>query len=287
LRVRSPDLALLKQLSTNSETYRDPLAHIDWRTLDGSGFWLPEAALSLYGLAEYVTLGVAVRQRLSHYEFVNVMCCGLWLERAFLQRISRQLDARLPRAEYEFYLHELREEAGHSLMFLKAMRASGLALPEDAWRAPRLADWLARHAPAGGAGFWLAMVIGEEVPDKFNRYVRSEAAAVQPAIAQICALHAMDEARHIAAARSRLDACLQDRPAWHRAVLALAMNALLRQIVDVFYLPPARFYELAGLTHGRWWRAMAARNPTHRRFVAQQLAPTLRMLEGYGLQARL
>ena len=62
------------------------------------------------------------------------------------------------------------------------------------------------------------------------------------------------------------------------------INAILRQIIDVFYLPPARFYELAGLTHGRWWRARAARNPTHRHFVAQCLAPTLRMLEGYGLK---
>ena len=285
--MRSPDLALLKQLATNSEVYRDPLAHIDWRALDGSGCWMPEPALSLYGLAEYATLAAGVKQRLSQYEFVNVMCCGLWLERAFLQRISRRLDARLPRAEYEFSLHELREEAGHSLMFLKAMRAGGLALPEDAWRAPGLADWLARHAPAGGAGFWLAMVIGEDVPDKFNRYVRSEAGAVHPAIAQICTLHAMDEARHIAASRSRLEACLRGCPAWRRAVLAAVMNALLRQIVDVFYLPPARFYELAGLTHGRWWRALAVCNPTHRHFVAQQLAPTLRMLEGYGFRASL
>ena len=285
--MRSPDLALLRQLSANSEIYRDPLAHIDWHALDCSGFWLPEPALSLYGLAEYATLGADVKRRLSHYEFVNVMCCGLWLERAFLQRVSRRLDAQLPRVEYEFFLHELREEAGHSLMFLKAIRASGLALPEDAWRAPRLANWLARHALAAGAAFWLAMVIGEDVPDKFNRYVRSEPAAVHPTIAQICTLHVIDEARHIAAARSRLEAALRQRPGWRRAALTPVMNLLLRQIVEVFYLPPARFYELAGLTHGRWWRAMAANNATHRHFVAQQLAPTLRMLEGYGLKPKL
>jgi hypothetical protein len=135
--------------------------------------------------------------------------------------------------------------------------------------------------------FWLAMVIGEDVPDKFNRYVRTEAAAVHPTVAQICTLHVIDEARHIAAARSRLEAILKNRSAWYRASLVPLVNLLLKQIIDVFYLPPARFYELAGLTHGRWWRSMAARNRTHRHFVAQCLAPTLRMLEGYGLKVRL
>jgi hypothetical protein len=100
-------------------------------------------------------------------------------------------------------------------------------------------------------------------------------------------LHVIDEARHIAAARSRLESVLRDRSSGYRASLSLLMNLLLRQIIDVFYLPPARFYELAGLTHGRWWRALAARNPTHRHFVARCLAPTLRMLEGYGLRPKL
>ena len=285
--VTGADLLLLRQLSENSSAYRDPLTHVDWRGLRANAFWVPEPALSLYGLPEYETLNLAVRQRLSHYEFVNVMCCGLWLERTFLQRVSRRLDAALARAEYEFFLHEMREEAGHSLMFLKAIEASGLELPEGAWRAPRCADWLARHAPAGSALFWLAMVIGEDVPDKFNRYVRTESAAIHPTVAQICTLHVIDEARHIAAARSRLESALRHRSRCYRASLVPVMNLLLRQIIDVFYLPPARFYELAGLTHGRWWRARAARNPTHRHFVAQCLAPTLRMLEGYGLKPGL
>lgn len=283
--MHNPDLALLRQLAANSETYRDPLAHVEWRSLDCGRFWLPEPALSLYGLAEYATLSADVKRRLSHYEFVNVMCCGLWLERVFLQRISRRLDARLPRPEYEFFLHELREEAGHSLMFLKAIRASGLALPEDAWRAPRVAGALARYAPAGGAVFWLAMLLGEDVPDKFNRYVRTESRNVHPVIGQICTLHAIDEARHIAAARSGLETALRHRSRWELATLAPVVTLLLRQIVEVFYLPPARFYGLAGLTHERWWRGMAAQNPTHRQFIARQLAPTLRMLERYGLRA--
>jgi len=133
--MQNADLALLRQLSGNSGPYRDPLAAIDWSRLDVTSFWLPEPALSLYGLPEYDTLAVDVRQRMSQYEFINVIHTGLWLESVFVQRVSRRLDATLPRAEYEYFLHELREEAGHSLMFLKAIEASGLALAPGAWRA--------------------------------------------------------------------------------------------------------------------------------------------------------
>ena len=96
--MQNADL-LLKQLSENSRAYRDPLAAIDWPSLAQDGYWLPEPALSLYGLAEYDTLAEGVKRRLSQYEFINTLCCGLWLESLFLQRLSRRLTGALPRAE--------------------------------------------------------------------------------------------------------------------------------------------------------------------------------------------
>jgi hypothetical protein len=285
--MQNADLPLLRQLSDNSSHYRDPLTAIEWAQLDTHSFWLPEPALSLYGLPEYATLAPDVRQRLSQYEFINVMQAGLWLESLFLQRLSRRLTPELPRAEYEYFLHELREETGHSLMFLKAIEVSGLQLPEHAWRAPLLADFLARHAPTSGALFWLAMVIAEDIPDTFNRHLRNHADAVNPVVGQICTLHVIDEARHIAAARSKLDAALSRASSLQRALLNPLMNLLLRQFVDVFYLPPARFYELAGLTHGKWWRRLAKNNAVHCAFVHQRLAATLRVLEAYNLKPEI
>lgn len=282
----SVNTALLRQLSSNSAPYRDPLALIDWAALDRDGYWLPEPALSLYGLPEYETLSDAVKRRLSQYEFINVMQCGLWLEGVFLQRLARRLRPALPRAEYEYLLHELREEAGHSLMFLKAIEAGGLPLPANAWRAPRLPGALARGLPGGGAMFWLAMVIGEDVPDKFNRFVRQHAERVSPAVRQILTAHIVDEARHIALARGQLESRLQACGTGRRALLGVAARLLVGQMASVFYFPPASFYELAGLTRGAVWRRSALKNPARRRFVAQCLAPTLRMLEGYGLRAK-
>jgi hypothetical protein len=274
----TPNDPLLRQLSEASRRYRDPLAAVDFSRLDARDWWLPEEALSVYGLPEYTTLADAVKRRLSQYEFINVMCMGLWLESLFMERISRRLVPGLPRSQHEYFLHEVREEAGHSLMFLAAIEASGLAVPAVAWRPPLLPDLLGRRAPANGALFWLAAVIGEDVPDKFNRYVRRRSADINPAVTQICALHVMDEARHIAAARTHLDAVLAQAGKFKRSALAALSRALLARMAAAFYYPPAMFYELAGLAHGGRWSEAALGNAVHRDFVARQLAPTRRML---------
>ncbi len=283
--MQNADHALLQQLSENSRQYRDPLAAIDWARLDADSFWLPESALSLYGLAAYEDLAPDVRRRLSQYEFINVMCAGLWLERVFMQRLSQRLSARLPRAEYRYFLHEMREEAGHSLMFLRAIEAAGLEVPATAWRPPRVADWLARRAPAGGALFWAATVVAEDVPDKFNRHLRATD-GVHPAVRDICTVHCIDEARHIAAARAQLEAALSALPRPVPALLSPLLRLLVRQYAQVFYLPPPQFYALSGLTHGERWRRMALRNPARQAFVRERLAPTLHLLEGCGFRLR-
>jgi hypothetical protein len=234
---------------------------------------------------EFDALAPDVRQRLSQYEFVNVMHCGLWLEGIFLQRMSRRLWPGMPREEHEYLLHELREEAGHSLMFLRAIEAGGLSLPDGSWRAPRVASALGRFAPAGSGLFWLAMMIGEDVSDKFNRYVRSQSDAINPAVRQICALHVVDEARHISAARRKLESALAGAGVMRRQLLSAAARLLLWQMARAFYFPPARFYVLAGLGSESDWRRAALRNSARRQFVAERLAPTVRALESCGLDA--
>lgn len=281
--MRTADHALLEQLSENSRRYRDPVAAIDWSLLDSAGFWLPEPALSLYGLPEYEVLAADVRRRLSQYEFIHVMHAGLWLERVFMQRVSRLLAANLPETAYEYFLHEMREEAGHSLMFLRAIRSSGLEVPADCWRAPWFIDWLARRAPATGALFWAATVIAEDVADKFNRHLKGSP-GINPAVREICTVHCIDEARHIAAARVQLETALLRLPAFSMRALNPLVRLLFRQYAGLYYTPPQRFYELAGLTHGEVWRRLAQRNPARRAFVSDRLAPTARMLEGYGFR---
>lgn len=277
------DSPLLQQLSNNSTPYRDPLTSLDWEALDTRDYWLPPQAISICGLPEFATLNDDIKRRLSQYEFINVILCGLWLESIFIDRLGSALAAGVSAAQRTYLLHEIREEAGHSLMFLKLIEASGLPLPERIWRRPRLSDAAGRRLPVTGPLFWLATAIGEDIPDKFNRYVRQHGGdQVNPVVRQMCTLHIVDEARHVAYAREQLESHLARSGSLRRRWLNIALNLLLGQLALRFYFPPAEFYELAGLTRGAWWRRAARADPQRREFVRERMAPTVRMLEHYG-----
>jgi P-aminobenzoate N-oxygenase AurF len=278
---------LLEQLSSNSNPYRDPLRCLPWESLSQEGWWLPESAVSLYGLAEYQALPQSVRQRLSQHEFVAFIQAGLWLEAVFMERLSRHLH-HATGAEHAYCLHEIREEAGHSLMFLTLMDKSGVRTPAAWHRPPFLGRWLGRRAPFNGLLFWLAVVVGEEASDKMNRHIRTRPQGeVHPLIREMCTLHVMDEARHIAYTRSALDAVLAKAGPARKRLLSPVLNRLVSQFARLFYLPHAGVYELAGLAPGSRWRELARRNPERRAFIRHCLSPTLHLLEEHGFRSRL
>lgn len=281
------ELSLLEQLSTNSSPYHDPLLRLNWDALDTAAYWLPPAAISLHGTREYDALPEATRIHLSQYEFTGFIQAGLWLEAIFIERLSRNLKHTQSAQELAYYLHEIREESGHSLMFLKLMEKGGLRLP-GVWRnRPRMADFLGRHAPINTTLFWLAVTIGEEVPDKLNRYIRIHGeTGVDPLIRQMCTLHVIDEARHIAHARSALDQSLARTSTLHKKLLTPVINLLIHQFVTTFYLPQTDVYELAGLNPGQQWREIARRNPARREFIQKCLNPSLNLLRGYGFAVK-
>lgn len=278
------ETSLLQQLSINSDPYHDPLTRLNWDTLSCDDYWLPERALSLYGLPEYSALSEAARRRLSQYEFIGFIQAGLWLEGIFIERLGKTLKTTELAAEQAIYLHEIREEAGHSLMFLKLMEKSGLTLPSEPKKPPRFSDFMGRHAPADSVLFWLAVVVGEEIPDKLNRYIRTARDEINPLIREMCTLHIIDEARHIAHARSALEAGLSDTGQFSKRLLAPVVRILVRQFIETFYLPRAQVYELAGLTPGLAWRDRARRNPERTSFIRQNINPTLVLLERHGFR---
>lgn len=281
------ETSLLQQLNINSDPYHDPLSQLDWTALDTAGYWLPQSAISLHGIPEFDALPELTRQRLSHYEFIGFIQAGIWLEGMFLERLGKTLKKTGSLAEYAYQLHEIREEAGHSLMFLRLMEKSGLHLPARWLYRPRFADLMGRHAPANSTLFWLAVVIGEEVPDRLNRHVRHHIdEPVNPLIRQMCTLHIVDEARHIAHARNALDRSLADCRRLEKILLNPLINLLLKQFVRTFYLPKAEVYELAGLTPGKRWRDLARANPVRRAFIGQCINPTLNLLQRHGFKVK-
>ena len=155
--------ALVERLNVASLPYRDPVAEIPWEELDPARPWLPERLVSLYGLPEYASLTETQRLRLTQVEFVATAEFGLWLESLFLSRFTHdslhQLDASPP--AYRYQLHELREEVGHSLMFLELMHRSGVPMLTPVGRRVRLAGLFARLMSAQSPLFRAAVFVGE------------------------------------------------------------------------------------------------------------------------------
>ena len=277
--VPSTASRLHQQLNQNSTPYQDPLGRLAWDGLDADGWWLPKAAISLAGLEVFETQPEVLQRRLSRLEFLGFVDAGLWLEGIFMERIAKSLSAHGTIADRMYHLHELREEAGHSLMFLQLMEKSGLHLPREHVSRPWLVDLLGRRLPPRGALFWLSVVIGEEVPDRLNRAIRVLGAqTVDPLVRQMCTLHVIDEARHAAHARDALERVVGRMHPARRRLLTPLVDVLIRRFLDTFYLPCAAVYELAGLTPGSHWRALARRNPARRAFVLECVNPTLNYL---------
>lgn len=285
MRIPQPNSSELhEQLSRNSTPYRDALVRVDWDALDTASFWLPEEALSLYGLPVYDTLTEEQRLALSQFELLHVLEAGLWLEGIFMERISRTLqhtDAHLGRLIY--HLHELREEAGHSLMFLEVMRRSGLPRPQTRFYRMRAANLVGRFAPFDSTAFWIAVLIGEEVPDRLNRFIRTHCDAVNTAIYDVTRVHIIDEARHIAHALDTLAVRFAVMPRWRLLLLKPLIKRLFRQFVRTLYFPTSSVYTLAGLSSHTDWERLARTNPHRIRFVDENLASTLRTLKAHGI----
>jgi hypothetical protein len=278
---------LLEQLAANSAPYHDPLARLDWSALAKDGWWLPPDALSLSGVAAFEAQPEAVKRCLSRLEFTGFIHSGIWLESIFIERIARSLRGSRSTAELAYNLHEMREECGHSLMFLKLMETSGLH-PPGLWSGrPWLADMLGRRAPVDSLFFWAAVVVGEEIPDKLNRHIRNHGREfVDPVILQMCTLHVIDEARHIAHARESLKDRLTGVSAAYKRLLTPLIQTVLRQFSQTFYLPAPEVYEMAGLGPGSHWARLARTNGRRQAFMQQCASPTLHLLREHGFPLR-
>jgi hypothetical protein len=285
--MASPDAPLLEQLSANSIPYRDPLAVLDWRALNLDSYWLPPQAVSLHGLDEFEALSDSARMRLSQFELLAFAQAGIALERLFLESTARRLRHAEPDAEYAFLLHELREQAGHSLMFLRLAAASGLEVADWRRALPPLVRPLGR-ALRNDVLYWFTMVIAQDVPDKMHRFVRRHAGAeTSPFVRHMMTLQMLDESRHLAYARRNLELAMQGRG---RALVRVApglFDLIFNRFLRAYFWPRADVYARAGLGDGRVWRHVALRNARRREFVLKLVAPTMRLLAQQGIRLRL
>ena len=258
--------------------YCDPLTTVAWAALDPDRPWLPDDLVSLAGDPAWDRLTPTARIALSHLEFLALIDLGLWLEAYLLRALGRAAPVarHLGAAAYAAQLHELREEAGHSLMFLEILRRAPHTLPPVP--RPRLVTAGARLLPGSSGLFWGAVLIGETVAVELNRRIR-ESDAIPDAIRQIADIHLRDEARHVAYARHRVAEAISQRP---HPLGAAALRLLAGRFLATCFHPPPALYQAAGLPSAL--AATARVNPIRNALAASCLAPAGRYLGRFGLR---
>lgn len=279
-------MASLAQLPQHR--YDDPLARIDWDAVDTDCWWLPPDALSLAGLPEFEALSARARRRVSHVEYAHLLQAGLWLESVFMARLAALAHRSDDVARRARFLHEVREEAGHSLMFVELLHRSGFAVRPEQGPALRAVDALARVLPTGSGFFWALVVAGEELPDRLNRRLKRgiDDVTLSSVVYRMVQIHTRDEAVHAAYAREQCVQAAASTPVGVRALLAPALSLAIALYTNYVYFPPSAAYACAGLAHPQRWRTLARGNAARHAQVAEMLRPTLTFLRRCGWRVR-
>jgi len=277
---------MLDRLATLGAPYRDPVEAIDWQASDDEQPWLPLSMLSVDGLPLRDQLSEETLRRLSRAEFSRLCVAGMWLEGLLISRVTERgfVGARVDEARV--MLQEVREETGHSLMFLEMVDRAGLA------DVPLLGDTklltrVAHHLNPDGPEFWSMVYIGETVTDTFAtqalKAVRKCGEAICPVARQVLDLHHHDEARHIAAARVFLAnrAELMTRP--RRMIFARTLRFLLKRFLAATLYPTVESLAVAGVPDPQNAAAAVRACPQRRRLAEACAAPALGLLGRGGL----
>lgn len=283
-RLQTSRVRIVRLAEPSSAPYEDPLARIDWKGVDRDCWWLPPASLSLAGVREFEALPLEARRRLSHYEYAHLLEIGVWLEALFVERLARMVRGTRDSERRARYLTEIREEAGHSLMFLELIRRSGVALPARPRPGLRLAEALGRGVVSGSALFWAMVVIGEELPYRLTRRLERsiEEVTVSAVVYRMAQLHGRDEASHAVYARGRCSEATLHLSGWQRRLLSPVLSRMFAAFSTYLYFPSAAVYRCAGLPSGVPWRVLALRNSARRQQAAAMSRPTLEFLSRIG-----
>ncbi|MFP6712225.1 MAG: diiron oxygenase [Rhodospirillales bacterium] len=228
----------LNRLTDLSEKYRDPIAEIDWEKADPSLPWLPFDILSVSG--SDLGLTEAQQTRFSQIEFARLCAAGIWLEGLLISRLSARGFLDAPTEETRIMLQEIREETGHSLMFLRMIERAEID-GSKLLGPTRLLTWVAQKLNPDDADFWAMVYIGETVTDTFGLQALRRASdpkkLICPVAEEVLSLHHKDEARHIAAARTLLQARIDNMSALRRWLFGRTLKFLLQRFLHATLYP--------------------------------------------------
>jgi hypothetical protein len=259
--------------STAARSY-DPELDIDWTAPaePGQGYIL-EHRCSLYGTPLWNRLSPQQRLELGKHEAASVASTGIWLEFALMRVLAKLAYQGDPVTSHvQYALAELAEECRHSTMFARMIEWMGTPRYGPPARVQALGNLL--PALARGPAMWGAILIGEEIPDRFQREQVSDE-SIQPLMRMVNRIHIIEESRHISYARAELvrsvAAVSRAGLPYHRALLARFAFMVSRSLISPLV------YRSVGLDP-RTARRVALANPHHRetlRFGGEKIASFL------------
>ncbi|MDD9878970.1 MAG: diiron oxygenase [Magnetovibrio sp.] len=277
---------VLDRLGAHGARYRDPVAAIDWRAADDGLPWLPMDLLSIDGLDIAGRLSAEQLKRFSEIEFARLCAAGMWLEGLLISRVTAKGYLGLNTDEARIMLQEVREESGHSLMFLEMIARAGLKDVPLLGATGLLTRVAGRLDPAGPA-FWAMVYIGETVTDTFGlkalKRAREPGQDICPVARQVLELHHRDEARHIAAARTLLASRIGQMTGARRLAFTTSLRFLLNRFLDATLYPTAASLAALGLDDPKGVAAAVKASPARRRLAQACAQPALDMLRRDGM----
>jgi len=244
--------------STAARSY-DPELDIDWSAppREGKAF-LPEHRSTLYGTTMWQRLGPGQRRELGKHEAASVAAFGIWLECILMRLLAKLAYEGDPATRHvQYALAEMAEECRHSTMFARLIEWLGVPYYRPSRRVHALGRLLT--ATAHGPAMWGAILIGEEITDRYQREMATDD-SMQPIVQMVNRIHILEEARHIGFARAELSRSAARLPRaelpLQRAVLGRAAFIVTRNLIH------PEVYRSVGLDPAEARRAALA-NPAH------------------------
>lgn len=184
--------------------------------------------------------------------------------------------------EYRFAYHEIIEEAHHSLMFQEFVNRTRLPVPVVTAEFVQATSSIAEYGTTFPELLFVYALGGEDPIDYVQREGYRKRSDSHPLIQRISQIHIVEEARHVAFARSYLRLNVPKLSDAKRAEMSLAVPAILGVLSRLMMQPPGHIIETYGIPSDVVDEAFT-NNPAHRELVVASLSKIRALCEELGL----
>lgn len=182
-----------KLCDVSQKAYLNPYTYLEWPESMEMGQWFTSPELiSLYGTAEYESLGEPGRQKLSFFEAVNFFSLNIHGEKPLVEGLAKRLYSK-DLSDYASYMHHFLDEENKHMIYFggfcsryagKIYRDRKIQIPREFERGEE--DFL----------FFAKVMIFEEIVDAYN-VVMGNDNRLEPTARKINLVHHLEEARHL------------------------------------------------------------------------------------------